>query len=151
MNAQVVIEEVEGCLQVLTAQVQQFVKEMQAGGPASGDPSAQALHTSNGSSTTKVRTSEVPASEKDAGKTQQKHISGRIGQKRTYKTEEKFYARAQDIFECFVNPQKIQAYTQSQAKVSQTTPPPLSLSLPQPQYSIGKSSSPEKNLLSKDC
>lgn len=98
-------------MQVIAAKLQQFVKEIQAGGPAQGTAGGQTEARPRQASKQESKQTVVPDKDKE------KRNHGRIGRKRTFETTEKFYARPQDIFECFVNPQKITAYTQSPAQV----------------------------------
>lgn len=108
-------------LQVLAERLQQFVSEIQKGGPvpreSSGNSQAQSPAHQNGSAKPQKVTASAVGPEKEKAKQTEKKGTGRIGAKRTFKTKEKFYARSQDIFDCFVNSQKITAYTQSPAKV----------------------------------
>ena len=108
-----------GGVQILLERLRQFVKEIQAGGSAA-DGSSQAT-VKKPQENVKTIQVEAVGSEKQKAKIEEQRSSGRIGKKRKFATTEKFYARRQDIFECFVNPQKIAAYTRSPAQVHQYT------------------------------
>ncbi|DBB12392.1 hypothetical protein WJX82_000894 [Trebouxia sp. C0006] len=99
--------------------VAQFVKEIQAGGPVkkSGDASAQpdkptAVKATSTSGTAPSQANGAAASSKAKSKPAAKSDSGT----HTIDLQETFYARPHDIYECFTQAGKIQAFTQSPAQ-----------------------------------
>lgn len=116
------------CMQDLTATIERFVSELRAGGPeaahgpqsgapssASPAPAPQAAAAAPASAS-----SSSPAAAKgssaSAGKASKPSVpSSGSDSKQTLQIVEKFYARAHDLFECFVVEGRVCAYTQSKA------------------------------------
>lgn len=102
--------------------VAQFVKEIQAGGPvqkgvdtesqADNAPVKPAVKTASTTNTTPSQTNGTAAASKPKSKAAAKNGSST----HTIDFQETFYARPQDIYECFTQAGKIQAYTQSPAQ-----------------------------------
>jgi len=108
-------------LQAILKQVQVFVKEFAAGGPAamgSGESSAPPKQPVKQPAKAFAETSQPQKKEKAAAKSSS-------GSRSKFESTEKFYARAKDIYNCFTDSKCISAYTQSPSTVF-TPPPPLS-------------------------
>lgn len=96
-------------LQEIYARLRKFVKQMAAGGPVGKDAQPDAPKPEKTKLST--RAAAVPQ------QPQKKPAAASLGHRKSFRSTEKFYAKASDIFECFTDAQKIQAYTQSPAKV----------------------------------
>lgn len=103
-------------VQALLDQIRIFVKEISHGGPA-------ARTDSNGAAPSKSQTGVAKAADLMA-KLQDKpepakevKAKNNTGGKRIFESKEKFYARAEDIYACFTDSQRVSAYTQSPSKV----------------------------------
>jgi activator of HSP90 ATPase len=124
-------------LQAICAAVATFVKELHAGTPVESTSSssngaaattaadaataaaAAAAATANGakpSATTTTTTSSSSSSSKQTPK--QGVTKSKTGGTATLRLTEKFYARASDIYDCFVVEGKVRAFTQSAASVA---------------------------------
>ncbi|KAL3150949.1 hypothetical protein ABBQ32_000695 [Trebouxia sp. C0010 RCD-2024] len=111
----------KGKMEVFKA-VKQFVKEIQAGGPlqkaTDAQPQPDKPTARTAASITSVSTSAPSQSNGAASSSKPKSgtPSKKAADTHTLDFQESFYARAQDIFECFTQAGKIQAYTQSPAQ-----------------------------------
>ncbi|EIE26952.1 hypothetical protein COCSUDRAFT_21985 [Coccomyxa subellipsoidea C-169] len=103
--------------QAFHAHMRSFVKELQAGGPSSkadAQDSKQPLEDDAAAMKKKGGRREIE--EKKAAEAAKRRVEDRASTGRVELTE-KFYARPRDLFECFTNPGRVQAFTQSAAQV----------------------------------
>lgn len=101
-------------LQEIYARLRKFVKQMASGGPIAKDGQFDAPKQGSSHEKAKVSSTEAAVPHQPQKKNQ---TSSSAQNRKSFSSTEKFYARASDIFECFTDAQKIQAYTQSPAKV----------------------------------
>ncbi|GMH40944.1 hypothetical protein BSKO_08848 [Bryopsis sp. KO-2023] len=103
--------------------ISEFVSDLRAGGPAAGEasgapsPALQATSSTNSADQSQDQI-KTPAPEKPSPKPKESKKKVAPGNSRTsLKIRHEFYASPRDIYECFVNAGKFQAFTMSPAKI----------------------------------
>lgn len=99
-------------MQVVFQIIQRFVAELRAGGPQAGAADAK---PSTSAATAAPAAAAAPAKPKPAAPKASVSISPSA--RRSLELKEKFFARPVDLFECFVNENRIKGFTQSNAIV----------------------------------
>ncbi|CAL8468942.1 g8483 [Coccomyxa elongata] len=105
--------------QVFHEHMRTFVKELQAGGPSSSAASSKGaleLPETDAAIKAKAEASRRELEAKKAAEAARRRAEDRASTGRVEMTE-RFYARPRDLFECFTDPGRVQAFTQSPAQV----------------------------------
>lgn len=108
---------------IIQGVISEFINDLRAGGPAAGETSAAGPSPASQQATSS--TSSATQSENKAAavqnaipKPKEPKKKSSLGSSRTSLTiKHEFYASPRDIYECFVNPAKLQAFTMSPAKI----------------------------------
>lgn len=98
-----------------------FIRELKAGGPVKSQPVEEPQAkgpTADAPPEASTAASAAPVATLDKNGSTQKGQKAKGRSKGKLRMEERFYGSPRDLYECFTNPGKIQAFTQSPATVS---------------------------------
>lgn len=100
------------------APVRTFIREVQAGGPVNKDADAAASQsTAAASAPAEIKQQAQAAKATSQVKPELTSRPGEPAGTRSLQLKEQYYARARDLYECFTDARRVQAFTQSPAKI----------------------------------